>query len=52
MQCGTIQLDFNLPLRFNLQYSTGEETTQTQGELSSEMFEPDKFSKERFEWKE
>jgi len=23
-QCGTIQLDFNLPLRFNLRYQTGE----------------------------
>lgn len=25
-QCGTVQLDFQLPLRFNLQYRTAEET--------------------------
>jgi len=28
-QCGTIQLDFNLPIRFNLQYNSGKVVTKT-----------------------
>jgi threonyl-tRNA synthetase len=27
-QCGTIQLDFNLPERFNLQYRASEDTDE------------------------
>lgn len=30
-QCGTIQLDFNLPYRFNLQYRTGDEAKDSDG---------------------
>ena len=53
MQCGTIQLDFNLPIRFNLQYKTADTDTQSEsGELKSEVFEADEFSKEKFEWRE
>ncbi|EER17786.1 conserved hypothetical protein [Perkinsus marinus ATCC 50983] len=32
-QCGTIQLDFNLPIRFNLQYRTAE--TEESGDVHS-----------------
>ena len=35
IQCGTIQLDFNLPVRFNLQYQTGEDTPVQTEELAS-----------------
>ncbi len=31
-QCGTIQLDFNLPIRFNLQYRSDEGTKDVQKE--------------------
>lgn len=31
-QCGTVQLDFQLPLRFNLQYRTAEEVRKVDGE--------------------
>ena len=55
VQCGTIQLDFNLPVRFNLQYKTSEDTgnsSQQKSHLEVEVFEADQFSKERFEWRE
>ena len=31
-QCGTIQLDFHLPQRFNLQYRSGESSTHKHAE--------------------
>ena len=31
-QCGTIQLDFQLPQRFNLQYRSGESSTHKHAE--------------------
>lgn len=56
-QCGTIQLDFQLPIRFNLQYKTNEvvEATDTQNEekvLMVEKFKADEWDEEEFEWKE
>jgi threonyl-tRNA synthetase len=51
-QCGTIQLDFQLPIRFNLQYTTATESEAVSQELASETFEPDEYSNERFEWRE
>lgn len=35
-QCGTIQLDFQLPQRFNLQYVTGEDPVGPQGVIAAE----------------
>jgi threonyl-tRNA synthetase len=32
-QCGTIQLDFNLPKRFNLQYKTGTPDKESENEI-------------------
>lgn len=51
-QCGTIQLDFQLPIRFNLQYTTSTENVAASQELASETFEPDEYSSEPFEWRE
>jgi len=56
-QCGTIQLDFQQPIRFNLQYKT-EEVSKAGGsaaettKLSSQMFKADEFDEQDFEWKE
>ena len=35
IQCGTIQLDFNLPIRFNLQYQTADNENQPEKEMTS-----------------
>lgn len=59
-QCGTIQCDFQLPIRFNLQYKTAEtceEKTEEQKKaeqvnLRSQQFEADEWDKDTFEWKE
>lgn len=59
-QCGTIQCDFQLPIRFNLQYQ-GEDAAKEQAagggdaeetKLASQTFEPDEYDKETFIWKE
>ncbi|CDW83862.1 threonyl-trna [Stylonychia lemnae] len=67
IQCGTIQLDFQLPIRFNLQYSAGHSTAEDNSEqdqdeksgchydkteLAREVFEPDEFSSQQFVWEE
>eukprot|EP00347_Sterkiella_histriomuscorum_P014952 403358875 len=63
IQCGTIQLDFQLPIRFNLQYNTSHNQLQEEGlnhdnseqntvELASETFDIDEHSPQKFEWKE
>lgn len=50
-QCGTIQLDFNLPIRFNLSYDSAEDRSEEHThELQKEVFEPDEFSSEPFTW--
>ena len=64
-QCGTIQLDFQLPIRFNLQYKTaqsgekvimdpvgGEESKKEGPKLGSQVFKPDNLDKQEFVWKE
>lgn len=51
-QCGTIQLDFQLPIRFNLQYTTSTEHEASPEPLASEIIEPDEYSNEPFEWRE
>ena len=51
-QCGTIQLDFQLPIRFNLQYTTSAENESSPGPLASEIIEPDEYSHQPFEWRE
>jgi len=64
-QCGTIQLDFQLPIRFNLQYKTSEygqseagsvhsnaSTHDSEHPLSTQLFKADEFDEEDFEWKE
>lgn len=38
-QCGTIQLDFQLPLRFNLQYKVGKTTDENENEEEPEKRE-------------
>lgn len=52
LQCGTIQLDFQLPIRFNLQYSSGSDVEKQTHALTKEFFEPDEYSSEPFEWQE
>ena len=43
-QCGTIQLDFQLPKRFNLQYNTATESESFIDQtVSSDGFEPDEY---------
>jgi threonyl-tRNA synthetase len=57
-QCGTIQLDFQLPIRFNLQYKTDAQVVaqENKGEieqtLGTHTFPPDEFDDEEFTWKE
>lgn len=60
-QCGTIQCDFQLPIRFNLQYQA-EGAAEEQAlvaankdkapkiELMSEKFEKDEWNKREFTW--
>lgn len=50
-QCGTIQLDFQLPIRFDLQYTSGSDREQAPEELGRELFEPDEYSSDSFEWR-
>ena len=51
-QCGTIQLDFQLPIRFNLLYTSSSDNESTPGPLASEIIEPDEYSHESFVWRE
>ena len=54
-QCGTIQCDFQLPIRFNLQYKTeahAEKAENKEEKLGTQMFKADEYDKEDFEWKE
>ena len=54
-QCGTIQLDFQLPIRFNLQYNTGVDQptdANSDKELAQQEFKADEFSSETFIWQE
>lgn len=53
-QCGTIQLDFQLPIRFNLQYKTEgleaeEETKEESAEKKEKKAEPPKAAEEKKE---
>jgi len=60
-QCGTVQLDFQLPIRFNLQYQ-GEDAAKVQEayaankdkqvkqELGSQIFKADDFDSKDFKW--
>ena len=58
-QCGTVQLDFQLPIRFNLQYKTDAKTEEKKAgekeekpKLATQMFKKDEYDNEDFEWKE
>ena len=58
-QCGTVQVDFQLPIRFNLQYRTSdvahhEEESDAASEISgdSQLFKKNEFDEEDFVWKE
>jgi len=55
-QCGTVQLDFQLPIRFNLQYKTADKcetaTEDSKKELTSQVFKADEYDSEDFIWKE
>lgn len=55
-QCGTVQLDFQLPIRFNLQYKTDAKCEAVQPddkkEMKSQLFKADENDDEDFEWKE
>jgi threonyl-tRNA synthetase len=57
-QCGTIQLDFQLPIRFNLTYRTDEqvkhEDTEKLGkkEMKKKVYTKDDFEDEEFVWEE
>ena len=61
-QCGTIQLDFQLPIRFNLQFKTDENVTHStvekekdtkkSEELSKDVYNKDEWDDEAFVWHE
>ena len=63
-QCGTVQLDFQLPIRFNLQYKTAEFNQVSSEENSSfyshpedktimtQFFPKDEYDPDDFEWRE
>lgn len=60
-QCGTVQLDFQLPIRFNLQYRTSDvahsdddmsEATQESHLGEEQKFEHDEYDEEHYIWKE
>mmetsp|Transcript_18996 Transcript_18996/g.29132 ORF Transcript_18996/g.29132 Transcript_18996/m.29132 type:complete len:884 (+) Transcript_18996:485-3136(+) len=58
-QCGTIQLDFQLPIRFNLSYKTSEfsqhhhdDAVVQQDKIMTQYFKADEYDPEDFEWKE
>merc|ERR1712159_571508 len=44
-QCATVQLDFNLPIRFDLQYNAGGETKKAKTEESGETAKTGKDAK-------
>jgi len=51
-QCGTVQLDFQLPIRFNLQYQTGEKSESVSDEvvLGTQTFPKDENDAHEFIW--
>jgi glutathione S-transferase/translation elongation factor EF-1beta len=61
-QCGTIQLDFQNPIRFNLHYKTDEQVKSQKSEAASkktaddtlmtQMFKKDEWDDHDYEWKE
>jgi threonyl-tRNA synthetase len=59
-QCGTIQLDFQLPIRFNLSYRSDEQVKHEDTEkiisekkdLKKEVYPKDEFEDEEFTWEE
>jgi threonyl-tRNA synthetase len=57
-QCGTIQLDFQLPIRFNLTYRTDEQVKHEdtekleKKEMKKEVYTKDDFEDEEFTWEE
>ena len=57
-QIGTVQLDFQLPIRFNLQYRTDEiakeakEEEKGKVEKMKEVYPPDEYDAEPFTWEE
>ena len=61
-QCGTVQLDFQLPIRFNLMYKTDEQVSKDEpkeqdknefGEpLGKEVYNPDEWDDDSFTWEE
>lgn len=61
-QCGTIQLDFQAPLRFNLYYRTDHEELKSEDSVDDHMsqhsvkdffdFPPDEMDSEPFRWEE
>ena len=55
-QIGTVQLDFQLPIRFNLQYRTDEVIKdikeEEKREKMKEVYPPDEFDAEQFIWEE
>lgn len=55
IQCATIQLDFQLPIRFNLQYCTADNHAQTkvaEKELGEDHYLADELDQDEFTWKE
>lgn len=53
-QCGTIQLDFQLPIRFNLQYKNNvlDPTVDENKVMMTEMYKADEYEPDDWEWKE
>ena len=63
-QCGTVQLDFQLPIRFNLQYKTAAFShdaheassagyvEEEQKEIMTQFFPKDEYDPDDFEWRE
>jgi threonyl-tRNA synthetase len=54
-QCGTVQCDFQLPIRFNLQYKTDEGDAQKaqeggKKEMMSQFFSKDEYDENDFTW--
>lgn len=62
-QCGTVQCDFQLPIRFNLQYQ-GQDAAKEQSDvaalkekqakqtLATQVFKPDDMDEHEFKWQE
>ena len=62
-QCGTVQLDFQLPIRFNLMYKTDEQIIKDNNKeekkkndneklLGKEIYKPDEWDDDEFIWEE